>query len=171
MYISCTDGKTGGKRGCFTAPSSDTLNAYRPILRILLKIKDFPGAKSAGNEFSLSVGKRTFAKILLVPAKPVLRIEYGGAAAPPYHPFKSRFPASRAAHHLKRRYCSTFVCNTAFEVSGSCDPERISSRSGMPCRAPPRSGTRCCPRRTRSPYRRSPQTRPQRWRRRRRECG
>ena len=52
------------------------------------KIKDFPGAKSAGNEFSLSAGKRTFAKILPVPAKPVLRIGYGGAAAPPYHPFK-----------------------------------------------------------------------------------
>ena len=78
------------------------------------KIKDFPGAKSAGNEFSLSVGKRTFAKILLVPAKPVLRIEYGGAAAPLYHPFKSRFWANRVAHHLKRRYCSTFVCSTAF---------------------------------------------------------
>ena len=74
--------------GLLHSPSSDTLTAYRSILRILLKIKDFPGAKSAGNEFSLSVGKRTFAKILLEPAKPVLRIEYGGAAAPPYRPFK-----------------------------------------------------------------------------------
>ena len=68
--------------GLLHSPSSDTLNTYRPILRILLKIKDFPGAKSAGNEFSLSVGKRTFAKILLGPAKPVLRISLKGAQPP-----------------------------------------------------------------------------------------
>ena len=66
------------ERGCCTAPSGDTQPAYRPTLRILLKIKDSPGTKSAGNEFSLSVGKRTFAKILLIPAKPILRIRYGG---------------------------------------------------------------------------------------------
>ena len=62
------------KRGCCTAPSSDTLEAYRSIDRILLKIKDFPGAKSARYEFSLPDGKLTSAKILLGPAKPPLRI-------------------------------------------------------------------------------------------------
>ena len=74
------------ERGCCTAPSGDTQPAYRPTLLILLKIKDFPGTKSAGNGFSLSVGKRTFAKILLIPAKPILRIRYGGEFPPGLRP-------------------------------------------------------------------------------------
>ena len=91
-------GRASGNWGCCTAPSSDTLNAYRPILRILLKIEDFPGAKSAGNEFSLSVGKRTFAKILLVPQSRYCGSNMEGLR--PLHTTPSNFEFGQIVLHI-----------------------------------------------------------------------
>ena len=54
---------------------------------MLKTLRRFSGAKTEMYEFLLSGGKLPFAKILLEPAKPVLRIEIGGAAAPPNHPW------------------------------------------------------------------------------------
>ena len=53
---------------------------------MLKNLRIFPGAKTVRCEFLLPGGKLPFAKILLEPAKPVLRIEVGGAAAPPNRP-------------------------------------------------------------------------------------
>ena len=61
-------------KGLLHSPSNDTNEFVSFDIRILLKIRDFPGAKSARYEFSLSDGKLTSAKTLLEPAKPVLRI-------------------------------------------------------------------------------------------------
>ena len=49
--------------GLLHSPSSDTNSSCCSTLRILLKIRDFPGAKSARNEFSLPDGKLTNAKM------------------------------------------------------------------------------------------------------------
>ena len=53
---------------------------------LLKNLRIFPSAKTVRYEFLRSGGKPPFAKILLEPAKPVLRIEVGGTAAPPSLP-------------------------------------------------------------------------------------
>ena len=56
------------------SPANTTLWADLPVVPTVL-----PGGKSERNEFLLPDGKLTSAKILLEPAKPVLRISLKGA--------------------------------------------------------------------------------------------
>ncbi len=53
---------------------------------MLKLLRKFPGAKTVRNRFLLSQGKLCFAKIVLGAAELPLRIEVGGAAAPPSLP-------------------------------------------------------------------------------------
>ena len=53
----------------------------------------FPGGKSVRNAFLLSDGKLTFAKMLLAPYTPALRIALKGAAAPFKSPRNERLLA------------------------------------------------------------------------------
>ena len=59
-------------------PVFRALRTHRTVFRALAT----PGGKSAKNEFLLPDGKLTSAKILLGPAKPVLRISLKGAQPP-----------------------------------------------------------------------------------------
>ncbi len=79
----------------------------------MLKIlRDFPGAKTARNRFLLSQGKLCFAKIVLGAAKLPLRIEIGGAAAPPSHPGMQQcnFPFLKKTQPSRLGKAARFSC-------------------------------------------------------------